>query len=108
MLDDLRRVLPSSRPLFGTIIDASESGTMNPDVRDLVIHALRFMASRGMVRLAVGAPGSLVAAQFKRLGGESEIQAGLRCLDAKRDDWRTVAEHWAVSGREPPPESILV
>lgn len=107
MLDDLRKVLPSSRPLFGAIVDASEAGTMNPDVRDLVIHALRFMTSRGMVRMAVGASTSLVASQFRRLGGEAEMLAGLRCLDGKSDGWKALAEQWAISGREPPPESIL-
>jgi hypothetical protein len=107
MLDDLRKALPSARPLFGTVVDASAAETMNPDVRDLIIHALSFMASRGMVRMAVAAPSSLMASQFKRLSAEADLLGGLRCLDSRREGWKDLAESWAISGREPTPEFLF-
>ena len=101
MLDDLRRALPAVRPFFGVILDMSAAGAVNPELRDLFLHALRFMASRGMVRIAAGVPGGLLASQLKRLCAEAGIPQGLRCLGGNDPGWKLVAEQWAVSGREP-------
>jgi hypothetical protein len=101
MLDDLRRALPATRPFFGVILDMSAAGAVNPELRDLFLHAIKFLTSRGMVRLAAGVPGGLLASQLKRLCAEAGIDQGLRCLDAKDPLWKQVAEQWAVSGREP-------
>ena len=101
MLDDLRRALPAVRPPFGVILDMSAAGAVNPELRDLFLHALRFMTSRGMARIAVGVPGGLLASQLKRLCAEAGIAQGLRCLDGNDPGWKLVAEQWAVSGREP-------
>ena len=107
MLDDLRRALPSARPLFGTLVDASDAGAMKPDLRDLLIHSIRFLASRGMVRMAVCVPTLLAASQFKHLSAESETLPGLRCLDCRLEGWKAAAEEWAISGREPPAEFLI-
>ena len=101
LLDDLRKAVPATRPFFGVILDMSAAGAVNPELRDLFLHALRFMTSRGMVRLAAGVPGGLLASQLKRLCTEAEIVMGLRCLDAADEGWKLGAEHWAVSGRDP-------
>lgn len=100
MLDDLRKALPAARPPFGGILDMSAAGPVNPELRDLFLHALRLMTSRGMVRLAAGVPGGLLASQLKRLCAEADISQGLRCLDANGEGWKLVAEQWAVSGQE--------
>jgi len=101
MLDDLRKALPAARPNFGSILDMSAAGAVNPELRDLFLHALKFLISRGMVRMAAGVPGGLLASQLKRLCAEAGIAQGLRCLDAKDEGWKLAAEQWAVSGREP-------
>ena len=101
MLDDLRRALPAARPFFGVILDMSAAGAVNPELRDLFLHAIKFLTSRGMVRLAAGVPGGLLASQLKRLRAEAGIEHGLRCLDAKDPGWKQASELWAVSGREP-------
>lgn len=107
MLDDLRRTLPSARPLFGVVVDASNAGPMKPDLRDLLVHAIKFLASRGMVRMAVCVPTHLVASQFKHLSAESETLPGLRCLDSTLEGWNAAAQSWAISGREPPAEFVI-
>jgi hypothetical protein len=101
MLDDLRKALPATRSFFGVILDLSAAGAVNPELRDLFLHAIRFLSSRGMVRLAAGVPGGLLASQLKRLCAEAGIAQGLRCIDASREGWKLVAEQWAVSGRDP-------
>jgi hypothetical protein len=101
VLDDLRKALPAARPVFGVILDMSAAGAVNPELRDLFLHALKFLASRGMVRLAAGISGGLLASQLKRLCAEADVAKGLRCIDAHGDGWKLVAEQWAVSAREP-------
>ena len=101
MLDDLRRALPAVRPFFGVILDMSAAGAVNPELRDLFLHALKFLTSRGMVRMAAGVPGGLLASQLKRLCAEAGVAPGLRCLDANDGGWKLVAEQWAVSARDP-------
>lgn len=100
LLDDLRKALPSARPFFGVILDMSGSGPINPELRDLFLHAVRFLSSRGMVRMAACVSSGLVAAQLKRLASEAGIAQGLRCIETSHEGWKLAAEHWAVSGRD--------
>ncbi|MBK8801824.1 MAG: hypothetical protein IPN71_07160 [Fibrobacteres bacterium] len=100
-LDDLRKSLPSARPFFGIIFDLSTTGPINPEVRDLLLHSMRFLASRGMVRTAACVANGLLASQLRRLLREAGTGEGLRCIDVHKDGWKLAAEHWAVSGHEP-------
>lgn len=102
LLDDLRKAIPSALPLFGGIIDLSEATPIHPEHRDLLLHLVQFLHSRGMVRLAASVPSSLVAAQMRRLCADSGTPEALRCLEAQSAEWRIAAELWAISGREPP------
>jgi hypothetical protein len=101
LLDDLRKALPSSRPFFGAILDMGGAGSINPEHRDLLLQMVRFLHSRGMVRMAVGVPTSLTSGQMKRLSTEAGTLEGLRCMDAHDPNWPLLAEHWAVAGKEP-------
>lgn len=100
-LDDLRKSLPSARPFFGIIFDLSTTGPINPEVRDLLLHSVRFLASRGMVRTAACLSNGLLASQLRRLMREAGTGEGLRCLDIQKDGWKLAAERWAVTGQEP-------
>lgn len=100
-LDDLRKSLPTARPFFGVIFDLSTTGPINPEVRDLLLHSVRFLASRGMLRTAACMTNGLLASQIRRLSREAGTFEGLRCLDAGKDGWKFAAERWAVSGHEP-------
>lgn len=100
-LDDLRKSLPSARPFFGIIFDLSNIGPINPEVRDLLLHSVRFLASRGMVRTAACLANGLLASQMRRLMREAGTGEGLRCLDNQKPNWKLAAEKWAVSGHEP-------
>lgn len=100
-LDDLRKSLPSARPFFGIILDLSATGPISPEVRDLLLHSVRFLASRGMVRTAACVSNGLLASQLRRLLREAGTGEGLRCLDTQKPNWKLGAEKWAVSGHEP-------
>ena len=101
LLDDLRKALPAARPFFGSILDMTSAVSVNPEHRDLLLQMVRFLHSRGMVRMAVGVPSALAASQLKRLSAEAGTLPGLRCLDVHDNAWKSQAEHWAVSGRDP-------
>lgn len=101
LLDDLRKALPTARPLFGAILDMTSAVSVNPENRDLLLQMVRFLQSRGMVRMAAGVPSALAASQLKRLSAEAGTLSGLRCLDAHDENWKNQAELWAVSGRDP-------
>lgn len=102
LLDDLRKTLPSARPFFGAILDMSAvPGAINPDLRDLLLHAEHLLQSRGMVRLAACMSNGLAASQIRRLSVESGVSPGLRCIDSRQDGWKLAAERWAISGHEP-------
>ena len=101
LLDDLRKALPTARPFFGVILDMSGVGPINPELRDLLLHAQRILQSRGMVRMAAGLSNGLAASQIRRLSSETGVSPGLRCLDSRDPAWQLAAEHWAVSGHEP-------
>lgn len=100
-LDDLRKSLPTARPFFGIIFDVSGTGPINPEVRDLLLHSVRFLASRGMLRTAACVSNGLLASQLRRLNREAGTAEGLRCIDAQKDGWKLAAEKWAVTGHEP-------
>jgi hypothetical protein len=102
LLDDLRKTLPSARAFFGVILDMSAvPGPINPELRDLLLHAERLLQTRGMVRLAACMSNGLAASQIRRLTSESGVGPGLRCIDSRTQGWQRAAEHWAVSGHEP-------
>ncbi len=107
LLDDLRKALPSPRPFFGAILDLSGTGPANPELRDLLLQVQRLLQSKGMVRLAIGVANALTAAQMRRLATETGVAPGVRCIDTRIEGWASVAEHWAVSGREPEPATLL-
>lgn len=101
LVDDLRKVLPSARPFFGVILDMTGIGLINPDMRDMLLQAQRLFQARGMLRMAACPSSALAAAQIRRISSDSGISPGLRCIDTAAEGWQLVAEHWAVSGREP-------
>lgn len=105
LLDDLRKALPTARPFFGVILDMSGAGLVNPDLRDLLIHAQKLLQSKGMIRMAACLSSGLAASQIRRLSSETGVGPGLRCIDSKKNGWQLAAEHWAVSAHEP--EDIL-
>ncbi len=100
LLDDLRKTLQSARPSFGVIIDLSASGPINPELRDLLLHALRLLQLKGMVRIAGCLASTLAASQIRRLASETGVTAGLRCIDTRKEGWKLGAELWAVKARE--------
>ena len=101
LLDELRKALPTVRPFFGAILDMSAAGAIHPEHRDLLLQMLRFLQSRGLVRLAAGVPTGLAASQIRRLSSEAGVLPALRCLDTQVEAWKLQAERWAVSGHEP-------
>jgi hypothetical protein len=101
LVDDLRKALPNARPFFGVILDMTGIGLITPEIRDMLLQAEKLLQARGMLRLAACPSSALAASQIRRISADSGILPGLRCIDIANPDWQRLAEHWAVSGREP-------
>lgn len=101
LVDELRKALPNARPFFGVILDLTGIGLITPEMRDMLLLIQKQLQARGMTRQAACASSSLAASQIRRISVDSGVVQGLRCIDVANPDWQRLAEHWAVSGREP-------
>ena len=101
-LDESRKLLVEQQGEFFVFVDMRDLIPLDPKAQVYIQDGQRIYRNRGMVRSVVILSSPVVAAQFRRIGGETGIGKWERYIDASTNpNWEEVGMKWLLKSIDP-------
>jgi hypothetical protein len=101
-LEDSRRKLVGASAPFGVLVDMRSLVPLSRDAQVYMLEGQKYFRESGMERSVVVLSSPVIAAQFRRIGGETGIGRWERYIDSTAvENWEEVGMKWLLNEIDP-------